>query len=107
MFVNFFLVKNDKSLRSHQKIHSMKLLAFTKGMNNVGHYPKTVIFSFCKFKLIKQEDSLLFKGLQFDIPLTEIEYTDFMLPFKILYRDLKSEEVPSENLNILKNKLLQ
>ena len=29
-----------------------------------------------------------------------------MLPFELLYRDIKSEEVPSENLKILKNKLL-
>ena len=29
-----------------------------------------------------------------------------MLPFEPLYSDIKSEEVPSENLNILKNKLL-
>ena len=42
---NLFLVKNDKSLRSHQAIHSKKLLAFTKDINNVGHNPKTVIFS--------------------------------------------------------------
>ena len=29
-----------------------------------------------------------------------------MLPFELLYRDIKSEEVPSEKLKILKNKLL-
>ena len=29
-----------------------------------------------------------------------------MLPFELLYRDIKSEEVPSENLNNLKNKWL-
>ena len=29
-----------------------------------------------------------------------------MLPSELIYRDIKSEEVPSENLNILKNKLL-
>ena len=32
---NPFLVKDDKSLRSHQKIHSRKLFALTKGINNV------------------------------------------------------------------------
>ena len=29
-----------------------------------------------------------------------------MLPSELIYRDIKSEEVPSENLSILKNKLL-
>ena len=103
---NLFVVKNDKSLRFHQKIHSKNLLALTKGINVVGHDPKTVIFNFSKYKLTKQEESLLSKGLQFAIPPTEIEDTDFMLPFELLYRDIKSEEVPSEDLKILKNKLL-
>ena len=56
---NLFLVKNDKSLRSHQKIHIKKLLALTKGINNVGHDPKTVIFNYSKYKPNKQEESLL------------------------------------------------
>ena len=86
------------SLCSYQKIHSKKLLALTKGINNVGQDPKTVIFNFSKYKLTKQEKSFLSKGLQFAIPPTEIEYTDFLLPFELLYRDIKSEEVPSENL---------
>ena len=101
-----FLVKNDKSLCSHQKIHSKKLLDLTKGINNVGHNPKEVIFNFSKYKLTKQEESLLSKDLQFAISPTEIEYTDLMLPYELLYRDIKSEEVPSENLTILKNKFL-
>ena len=56
---NFFLVKNDKSLRSHQKIHSKKLFALTEGINNVGHNPKTIIFNFPKYKLTKQEETFI------------------------------------------------
>ena len=56
---NLFLVKNDKSLRSHQAIYSKKLLAFTKDINNVGHNPKTVISNFSKDNFTKQEESLL------------------------------------------------
>ena len=59
---NLFVVKNDKSLCSHQKIHSKKLLALNKGIKNVGHDTKTVIFIFCKYNLTKQEESLLSKG---------------------------------------------
>ena len=61
---NLFLVKNNKSLRSHQKIRNKKLLALTKGINNVGHDPKTVIFNFSKYKLTKQEESLSSKDLK-------------------------------------------
>ena len=53
-------------------------------MNNVGHNPKTVIVFF------------LSEGLQFAIPPTEIEFLDFMLPFELLYRDIKSKEVSNE-----------
>ena len=78
---NFFLVKNDKSLLSHQKIHSKKLLALTKGISNVGHGPKAVFSNFLKYKLTKKGESLLSKGLPVAIPPNRIEYTDFMLPF--------------------------
>ena len=78
------------------------MLALTKDISTVVPDPKTVIFNFPKYNLTKQEKSLLFKGLQFSILLTKIEYTDFMLPFEQIYRDIRSEEVPSENLNNLK-----
>ena len=86
---NLFLVKKDKSLRSHQKIHSKKLLALTKGIYNVGRNTRTVIFNFSKYQLAKQAQSLLSKGLQFAIPPSEIEYADFMLLFELLYRGIK------------------
>ena len=44
--------------------------------------------------------------VKFAIPPTEIEYKDIMLPFELLYKDNKPEEVPSGNIHILKNKLL-
>ena len=110
---NFFLSRismelswNNESLCSHQKVHSKKLLALTKDISTVSHDPKIVIFNFSKYNLTKQEKSLLSKGLQFAISLTEIEYPDFILPFELIYRDIRSEEVPSENHNNLKNKLL-
>ena len=102
---NISLVKNDKSLRSNQKIQTKKLLGLTKDLNSVGHDPKIVIFNFSKYKLTNQ-DSFLSKGLGFAISPTEIKYTHFMLSLELLYREIKLEEVPSENLNILKNKLL-
>ena len=37
-------------------------------------WSRLVIFNFSKYKLTKQEDTLLSKGLQFAIPPTEIEY---------------------------------
>ena len=103
MFLTFFQ-SNDKSLCSHQKIHSKKLLALIKEINNVGHDPQTVIFNFSKYKLTKHQESLLFKGQQFDIRLTEIEYTDFMVTFELSYRDI---EFSAENLLAIEMKKTQ
>ena len=86
---NLFLVKTDKSLRSHQKMHSKKLLHLEKSITNVGNNPKTVVFDISNYSLTKQEKSLLSKGLQFAITPTKIEYTEFILPFELLYRDIR------------------
>ena len=64
---------------------------------------------FFKNKVSKQEDSRLSKGFKFIIAteyINETEYMNFVLPFGQLYRDINSEEISSENLNILKIKLL-
>ena len=101
---NLFQVKNDKCLDSHQQIqHSKELLALTKDINKVRHNPKIVIFNFSNYNRIKQKETLLSKGLQFANPPTEIEHIYFILPFELLHRDIKSEEVHGENLNILRN----
>ena len=85
----------------------VKSCLFLQKLLTMCHDPKTVIFNFSKYTFTKQEEALLSKGLQFAIPPTEIEYTDFMVPFELLYRDIKSREVPSDNVKILKNKLLE
>ena len=66
----------------------------------------TVFFNFSKYKLSKVEDSLSSKGLQVAVPPTEVKYADFMLSSELLFRDIKSEEFPSDNLSIIRNKLL-
>ena len=66
----------------------------------------TVFFNFSKYKLSKVEDSLSSKGLQVAVPPTEVKYADFMLPSELLFRDIKSEEFPSDSLSIIRNKLL-
>ena len=58
---NLFLVKNNNSLCSHQKIHSKKLLALTKGISKVGYDLQIVIFNFCRYNLTKQEEYFYLK----------------------------------------------
>ena len=51
------------------------------------------------------EESLLCKGLRFALPPKKIDYADFLLQFKLLYRDILQFNLPSEKCNLLKNKL--
>ena len=78
---NLFLVKNEKSLRSHQKVLSKKLLAFAKSINKVGCDPKTVIFSFSKYTLLNRRNLFYLKVCNF--PFSQLK-----LNMQILYYHL-------------------
>ena len=54
--------------------------------------------------LTEDEKSLLCKGLRFSIPPKKIEYADFLIQFKLLYRDTLFE-MKSKNRHFLKTKL--
>ena len=51
------------------------------------------------------EKSLLCKGLRFALPPKKIDYADFLLQFKLLYRDTLQFNLPSEKSDFLENKL--
>lgn len=53
-------------------------------------------------KFSKEEECLLSEGLHFAVPTTRLEVMDFMLPFQLLIWDIKSYDVPRENLIIVK-----
>ena len=103
---NLFLVKNDKSLSYHQGIHNKKLASLSKTEIVSEHDPKKVIMNFSNYSLSEDEERLLSKGLQFAINPKEIEYSDFMMPFELLYRDLKSFDGKNDKLKNVKHKLL-
>ena len=54
--------------------------------------------------LTEDEKSLLCKGLRFSIPPKKIEYADFLIQFKLSYRDTLFE-MKSKNRHFLKTKL--
>ena len=55
--------------------------------------------------LSKSEKRLLCKGLNFAIPPDKLEYSDYLLPFELLYRDMKVLDLPNKKTNFLKAKL--
>ena len=54
---------------------------------------------------MKSEKGLLCKDINFAIPSDKLEYSDYLLPFELLYRDIKDLDLPNEKTNFLKAKI--
>ena len=83
------------------RIHVRKLQKLIPNMyeksitDNVSHDPDKVIYNFSNYHLKDSDKSLLIKGLNFAIPPKKIEYSKFLLPFELLFRDIKSNSESS------------
>ena len=106
-----FLVANDKSILHHDNIHKGKLKNLLKiTSNNIfseSHIPDRVIFNFSSYKLTDDEKNLLCKGLNFSVKPGLIDYSEFLLPFELLFRDIKREDLSNENMSAIKTRLLE
>ena len=100
-----FLTKNGRKLAHHQNIHSKKLFNLGLEVSKVSHDPDKIIFNYSSYNLSKSEKSLLCKGLNFAIPPDKLEYSDYLLPFELLYRDIKDLDLPNGKTNFLKAKI--
>ena len=59
-------------------------------IDNVSHDPNKVIHNFSNYHLTDSYKSLLIRGPDFAIPPKKIEYSKFLLPFELLFHDIKS-----------------
>ena len=93
---SLFLVANDKFILRRNNIHKRKLQNLLKiSSNNIfsdSHNPDRVIFNFSLYKLTDDEKNVLCKGLIFSAKPGLIEYSEFLLPFELLFRDIKRED---------------
>ena len=107
---SLFLVANDKSILQHDNIHKRKLQNLLKiSSNNIfsdSHNPDRVIFNFSSYKLTDDEKNVLCKGLNFSVKPGLIEYSEFLLPFELLFRDIKREDICNEDMSVIKARLL-
>ena len=107
---SLFLVANDKSILRHDNIQKRKLKNLLeislKEVINDTHDPNKVIFNFSSYELSEVEKSVLCKGLNFSVKPKSIEYSEFLLPFELLFRDVKQENYQSEDLSLIKARLL-
>ena len=104
-----FLVPNDKNIYKIRKNQGKKLhnLFLNDSYHNsvTSHDPDMVIFNFSGHVLNTNEKSLRSKGLNFMIPTKNINYTDYMLPFELLYRDADSLQVSNLDKGFIKRRL--
>ena len=100
-----FLNKNDKKLKNQQDIHSKKLFNLGIESSKMSHDPQKVIFNYSSHVLTESEKSLLCKGLNFAIPPDKLEYSDFLLPFELLYRDIQNLDVIDQKKQLLKARI--
>ena len=71
----------------------------------LAHDPAYVIRNYSDHQPLEAEKSLLIRGLNFAVPPKKLKYQDFLLPFELLYRDIKNEEEVQESLIHLKSRL--
>ena len=106
-----FLISNDKANRKNDKIYDRKIQKLSPNIHeksiidNVSHDPNKVIYNFSNYHLTDSDKSLLIKGLIFAIPPKKIEYSKFLLPFELLFRDIKSNSESSVDLVSVKARL--
>ena len=67
--------------------------------------PDKVIFNFSSYNLSDHEKIVLSKGLSFAIPPKTIEYSEFLVPFEMLFRDINGLEVGNLNKECANSRL--
>ena len=82
------------------------LKIFSNNTFSDSHNPDRVILNFSSCKLTDDEKNVLCKGLNFSVKLGLIEYSEFLLPFELLFRDIKREDICNEDMSVIKARLL-
>ena len=101
------MIGNDKAILKQKQIQNKKLNNLRNiTLENCSHSPGKVICNFLEYKLTESEKTVLRKGLEFAIPSNKLEYADFMLPFELLLRDIKSTDLSISQTKSVKSKIL-
>ena len=94
-----FLTSTNKSIlrvRKVQSKHISKLCSDNSYYESVtSHDLEKVLFNFSNHLLTEHGKSFLSRGLIFAIPPKSVNYTDYLLPFELLFRDIDFCEIPS------------
>ena len=108
--LNISLISNEKKL---EQIKFRHLSKFKNLIPNVtwnlaassSHDSEKVIFNFSSNKLSSSDKDLLYKGFRFAIPPKQIDYSNFMTEFELLYRSTLDLSMTTEEKDRFKTKL--
>ena len=106
---NTLFVSNNKNISKVKETQEKKLCSLV--LRNMGDNPDTcqdpdkVIFNFSNCNLSDHEKIVLPKGLRYAIPPKTIEYSEFLVPLEMLFRDINSLEVCNLNKERVKSRL--
>ena len=105
--LNISLVSNEKDLEQIKFRHLSKLKSLIPNFTwdlvaTSSHDPEKVIFNFSSYKLSSSDKDLLSKGLRFAIPPKQIDYSNFMTEFELLYRSTLDLSMTTEEKDVLK-----
>ena len=108
--LNISLISNEKELEQIKFRHLSKLKNLIPNFTwdlvaTSSHDPEKVIFNFSSYKLSSSDKDLLSKGLRFAIPPKEIDYSNFMTEFELLYRSTLDLSMTTEEKDRFKTKL--
>ena len=106
---NTFLVSNNKNISKVKETQDKKLcnlvLRNMEKNSETCQDPDKVIINFSSYNLSDYEKIVLCKGLSFAILTKTIEYSEFLVPFEMLFRDIKSLKVSNLNKECVKSRL--
>ena len=108
--LNISLISNEKELEQIKFRHLSKLKNLIPNFTwdlvaTSSHDPEKVIFNFSSYKLSSSDKDLLSKGLRFAIPPKQIDYSNFMTEFELLYRSTLDLSMTTEEEDRFKTKL--
>ena len=108
--LNISLMSNEKELERIKFRHLSKLKNLIPYFSwdmvaTSSHDPEKVIFNFSSHELTSSEKHLLSKGLPFAIPTRQIDYSDYLAEYELLYRSTTDLSMTSEDRERFKAKL--
>ena len=92
---SLFFAANDKSVLHHDNIQKQKLINILKIL--LKEFINHSQVNFPSYGLSDIEKSVLCKDVNFSVKPESIEYPEFLLPFELLFRDVKQENLCSED----------